>query len=108
MPWYPTWPFISLLDPKPLLDIDIQVRGHHIVLPIEATFLRLTRLVPNNWLMLILGAAYIVSFAFFARAQFFQTPEDAFIGCTSTYWLAENGCGLDGQSCAPFNDSSLE
>jgi hypothetical protein len=100
--------FSISLDPKPLLDIDINVRGRRIVVPIESTWLRLTRLVPNNWLLLILGAGYIVSFAFFARAQFFQTPADSFIGCTSTYWLAENGCGLDGQSCAPFNDSSLE
>ncbi|KAJ7706322.1 hypothetical protein B0H17DRAFT_1036725 [Mycena rosella] len=101
-------PKIDLPDPKPLLDIDLRVRGRHIYIPIESTFLRLTRYVPNNWLLLILGAAYIVSLAFFARAQWFQTPADAFIGCTSTYWLAENGCGLDGQSCAPFNDSSLD
>ncbi|KAJ7932542.1 hypothetical protein B0H13DRAFT_2227707 [Mycena leptocephala] len=101
-------PKVDLPDPKPLLDIDINVRGRRIVVPIESTWLRLTRLVPNNWLLLILGAGYIVSFAFFARAQFFQTPADSFIGCTSTYWLAENGCGLDGQSCAPFNDSSLD
>ncbi|KAJ7654964.1 hypothetical protein DFH06DRAFT_485784 [Mycena polygramma] len=101
-------PKIDLPDPKPLLDIDFNVRGHRIVAPIESTWLRLTRFVPNHWVLLILGAAYIVSFAFFARAQFFQTPADAFISCTSTYWLAENGCGLDGQSCAPFDDSSLD
>ncbi|KAJ6621594.1 hypothetical protein B0H10DRAFT_962113 [Mycena sp. CBHHK59/15] len=104
--WGPR-PKVNLPDPKPLLDIDIKVRGHHVILPIESTFLRLTRLVPNKWLLLVLAAAYIVSLAFFARAQFFQTPEDSFIDCTSTYWLGENGCGLNGQGCAPFNDSSL-
>ncbi|KAJ7169742.1 hypothetical protein C8R46DRAFT_1217399 [Mycena filopes] len=101
-------PKVDLPDPNPLLDVDIRMRGYRVVLPIESTFLRITRYAQNNWLFAILVAAYIVSLAFFARAQFFQTPADAFIGCTSTYWLAENGCGLDGQSCAPFNDSSLD
>ncbi|KAJ7293438.1 hypothetical protein C8J57DRAFT_1551991 [Mycena rebaudengoi] len=96
-------PKIDLPDPKPLLDIDLRIRNFHIVLPIESTFLRLTRLIPNNWLILVLGAAYIVSLAFFARAQYFLTPPDAFIGCTAAYWLGQNGCGLDGQNCAPFS-----
>lgn len=26
----------------------------------------------------------------------------AFLSCTSTYWLRNGGCGLDGQDCAPF------
>ncbi|KAF8213208.1 hypothetical protein K438DRAFT_1564634, partial [Mycena galopus ATCC 62051] len=95
-------------DPKPLLDIDIKVRGHRIVLPIESTWLRLTRSVPSNWLMLIMCAAYIIGFAFFARAQWFQTPSDSFIGCTSTYWLAENDCGLNGEACGPFDDTSFD
>ncbi|KAJ7076571.1 hypothetical protein B0H15DRAFT_955583 [Mycena belliarum] len=101
-------PKLDLPDPKPLLDIDVRVRGHHLYLPIESKFLRLTRYVSNDWLMWVLGAAYIVAFAFFARAQWFQTPAESFIGCTSTYWLSEDGCGLDGQFCAPFNDSSLD
>ncbi|KAJ7487449.1 hypothetical protein B0H11DRAFT_1721030 [Mycena galericulata] len=101
-------PKVDLPDPKPLLDIDLTIRGHRIVLPIERTWLRLTRFVPNNWLLLILAAGYIVAFAFFARAQFFLTPADSFIGCTATYWLSENGCGLNGEACAPFNDSSLD
>ncbi|KAJ7042383.1 hypothetical protein C8F04DRAFT_1075717 [Mycena alexandri] len=101
-------PKVDLPDPNPLLDVDINVRGYRVVLPIESTFLRITRYAPNNWIFAVLVAGYIVSFAFFARAQSFQTPADAFISCTSTYWLAENGCGLDGQTCGPFNDSSLD
>ncbi|KAF7339605.1 LCCL domain-containing protein [Mycena sanguinolenta] len=101
-------PKIDLPDPKPLLDIDLKVRGRRIVLPIESTWLRLTRFMPNYWLLLILGAGWLVSFAFFARAQWFQTPADAFIGCTSTYWLAENECGLNGENCAPFDNASLD
>ncbi|KAJ6604512.1 hypothetical protein DFH09DRAFT_967925 [Mycena vulgaris] len=98
-------PKVDLPDPKPLLDVDVRVRGRHIYVPIESTFLRLTRYAPNNYLLLILGAAYIVSLAFFARAQWFQTPADSFIGCTAAFWGAENSCGLDGGSCAPFNGS---
>ncbi|KAJ6519665.1 hypothetical protein C8R45DRAFT_952282 [Mycena sanguinolenta] len=101
-------PKIDLPEPKPLLDIDLKLRGRRIVLPIESTWLRLTRFMPNYWLLLILGAGWIVSFAFFARSQWFQTPADAFIGCTSTYWLAENECGLNGDGCAPFSDASLD
>ncbi|KAF7306792.1 LCCL domain-containing protein [Mycena indigotica] len=102
-------PKVDLPDPKPLLDIDVRLRGHHIVLPIESSFLRATRILSSHWLLFaVLAAGYIVSFAFFARAQFFQTPSDAFIGCTSTFWLMNNGCGLDGASCAPFNDSSFD
>ncbi|KAJ7071165.1 hypothetical protein C8F01DRAFT_1315815 [Mycena amicta] len=101
-------PKIDLPGLEPLLDIDIRLRGHRIMLPIESTLLKVTRFLPNYWLFLILAAGYIVSFAFFARAQFFQTPADSFIGCTSTFWLMNNGCGLDGNSCAPFNASSLD
>ncbi|KAJ7225662.1 hypothetical protein GGX14DRAFT_556422 [Mycena pura] len=101
-------PKVDLPDPKPLLDIDLHIRGRRIVIPIETAFLRHTRFVPNNWLLLILSVGYIVSLAFFARAQFFLTPADSFIACNSAYWSAENGCGLDGQSCTPFNDSSLD
>jgi LCCL domain len=56
----------------------------------------------------VLVAAYIISFAFFSRAQSFITPAQSFIGCTSTYWLANNGCGQDGQDCDPFDNSSFD
>ncbi|KAK7064353.1 LCCL domain-containing protein [Favolaschia claudopus] len=100
-------PKVDLPDPKPFLDVDLKLRKFRVVMPIESTWLRVTRFFPNYWVYAILSAAYIIAFAFFARAQWFQTPADSFIGCTSTYWLAENGCGLDGQNCAPF-DGSLD
>jgi hypothetical protein len=56
-------------------------------------------------LFLLLVAVYIIGFAFFSRAQSFQTPPDAFIGCTSTYWLPKDGCGLNGDQCGPFQDN---
>ena len=70
--------------------------------------IRATRPLTNPWLLLVLGAAYIIGFAFFSRAQSFLTPSDSFIGCTSTYWLANNGCGLDGDNCGPFDNSSFD
>ncbi|KAF7320383.1 LCCL domain-containing protein [Mycena kentingensis (nom. inval.)] len=97
-------PKLDLPDPKPLLDIDIRIRGRHIVAPIETTFLRFTRLLPNPWLFTILAAGYIISFAFFARAQFFQTPVESFISCNAALWAANAQCGLDGSGCS-YNGS---
>jgi hypothetical protein len=38
--------------------------------------------------------------------QWYQTPIDNFVDCTSTFWLKDNGCGLDGQLCKPFNTTN--
>ena len=98
----------SLTAPSPLLDIDVKVGGTHIVAPIETTIIKTTKPLTSPWLFVILVAAYIIGFAFFARAQSFQTPADSFIGCTSTYWLANNGCGQDGDACGPFDNSTFD
>ncbi|KAF5375135.1 hypothetical protein D9758_000419 [Tetrapyrgos nigripes] len=87
------------IAPKPLLDVDLHVRGHHILLPIESRFLRHTRHLTNPWLFVILVVGYIIGFAFFARAQWFLTPPESFIGCTDVFWGANIACGLDGQQC---------
>jgi len=100
--------FIVLLDPNPLLNLDLRVRGFHLNLPIESTFIRNTRHLTSPWLFIILAVKYIIGFAFFARAQSFLTPTDAFITCTSVFWTANNGCGLDGQLCTPFVNSTFE
>lgn len=92
----------------PLLNIDFSFRGQRLVLPIESRILALTRPFTRPWLLLVLVAAYIISYAFFTRAQSFLTPADSFVGCTSTFWLANNGCGADGQLCAPFSNSSFD
>ena len=95
-------------DPQPFLDIDRTIINKHIYLPLESSLLRLTAPLTKPWLLLFLVPAYIISFAFFSRVQSFLTPASSFISCTSTYWLPDNGCGLDGTACAPFNDSSLD
>jgi hypothetical protein len=64
--------------------------------------MKFTRPMTSPWLFAILAVAYIIGFAFFSRAQSFLTPAGSFVGCTSTYWLAQDQCGLDGQGCGPF------
>jgi len=76
-------------------------------IPLEPWLIRKTEALRSSWLLLVLVAAYIIGLAFFSRAQSFQVPSDSFITCTSTYWTANNGCGLNGQSCAPFNNSAF-
>ena len=70
---------------------------------IEPTFIRLTRLATHPYLFILLVAAYIIGLAFFSRAQSYFTPPESYIDCTSTYWLANAGCGLDGDGCGPFD-----
>lgn len=101
-------PKVDLTAPAPLLDIDVHLAGKRIIAPIESNIIKATRPFTSVWLFVILAAAYIISFAFFSRAQSFITPAQSFIGCTSTYWLANNGCGQDGQACGPFDNSSFD
>lgn len=97
-----------VLDPTPFLDIDWRIKGWKIKLPLETTLVHITRPFTSPILFAFLVVAYIIAFAFFTRAQAFLTPEDSWIGCTSTFWLANDGCGLDGQSCAPFSNQTYE
>ncbi|KAK7468743.1 hypothetical protein VKT23_003246 [Stygiomarasmius scandens] len=106
--WRGPRPKVDLPYPKPLLNLDLRVRGFHLNLPIESTFIRNTRHLTSPRLFIILAVKYIIGFAFFARAQSFLTPTDAFITCTSVFWTANNGCGLDGQLCTPFFNSTFE
>ena len=78
------------------------------VLPVESSLIRLTRPLTNPWLFLVLVAAYIIGFAFFSRAQSFLIPASSSIGCTAVYWAANNGCGLDGELCGPFTNSTFD
>ncbi|KAF8634425.1 hypothetical protein AX15_000876 [Amanita polypyramis BW_CC] len=101
-------PKVDLPEPKPLLDRHHQYRFLRFSLTLESAFINITRPFSSPWLFLIFGMAYIVGFAFFSRAQSFITPADSYIGCTSTYWLAKDGCGLDGNLCGPFNDGTFD
>ncbi|EKM83565.1 hypothetical protein AGABI1DRAFT_50810 [Agaricus bisporus var. burnettii JB137-S8] len=87
---------------QPLLNKKYNIHNRHVSLSAETALIKLTRPMTSPWLFAILAAAYIIGFAFFSRAQSFLTPPDSFIGCTSTYWLAQDKCGLDGQNCGPF------
>jgi hypothetical protein len=91
-------------DPTPLLNIHLR----RLDLPIEEWLIKATRKLTAPWLIVLLGAAYIIALAFFAREQSFLTPAESFIGCTATYWIANDGCGLDGQLCASFDDPTFD
>ncbi|KAJ2932741.1 hypothetical protein H1R20_g4337, partial [Candolleomyces eurysporus] len=93
--------------PKPLLDIHIKSRGRTISIPVERTIVRFTRLFTAPWIFAILVVGYIIGLAFFTRAQYFLIPAESFIGCTTTFWAANNQCGLDGQNCMPMNTSQV-
>ena len=94
--------------PSPALDSSFTVKGKIYNLSVEHTLLRFTRPLASPWLFILLGVAYIIGLAFFSRAQSFLTPASSFVGCTSTYWLEDDGCGIDGSECAPFTNSSFD
>lgn len=55
-------------------------------------------------------AAWLIGFSFLVRANsFLASTEPAGEGgvqalsCTSTFWTANDGCGLNGESCLPSN-----
>ncbi|CAL1695530.1 unnamed protein product [Somion occarium] len=98
----------DLAEPSPFLNLTFQFGRHTWNLPLEPALIRATRTFTSPWLFILLAIGYIIGFAFFARAQSFQTPPESFIDCTSVYWTANDGCGLDGQNCGPFNDSTFE
>ncbi|KAF8640776.1 hypothetical protein AX17_000426 [Amanita inopinata Kibby_2008] len=100
-------PTIDLPDPVPLLDRSYRLRHSRFTLSLESALIKHTRSLSAPWLLFALGAAYIVAFAFFSRAQSFITPPESYLGCTSTFWLAKDGCGLDGDLCGPFDNETF-
>jgi LCCL domain len=70
--------------------------------------MHLTRPIHERpWVLLCLGIIYIIGLSFFVRAQSFLTPAESWIGCTSVYWDANDGCGLNGNACEPFTNTSF-
>ena len=57
---------------------------------------------------MLIAAAYIISLAFLSRTQSFLTPADAFTACTTALWSKDAGCGLDGDSCLPFSNTTYD
>lgn len=94
----------SLPPPTPLLDIDTTKRGYRLYAPIESSVTRATRPLRKHWLYAVLVAAYIVGIAFLSRAHSYSTSNmRESIACTSTFWLPNSQCGLDGNECLPLN-----
>lgn len=94
----------NLPPPSPLLDIDITKNGRQLYLPIESSITRFFRPVRRPWIFALLAAAYIVGIAFLSRAHSFSTSNmRQSIACTSTFWLPNSQCGLDGNECLPLN-----
>ena len=98
----------SLLDPTPILNSRGSFRGREWKVAVEPALLRLTRPFTSWWILAILTAGYIISLSFFVREQFFLIPADDYVDCTSTYWLANDGCGLDGDSCLLSMDQLVQ
>lgn len=90
------------------LDRTWRIRNKSIDLYWEKYVLHFTRFIKKPWIFWPIACAYIVSLAFFARANYFFTPRDSFIDCTAAYWRALDGCGLDGIDCTPFSDAGFE
>ncbi|KAK4669435.1 uncharacterized protein QC763_203000 [Podospora pseudopauciseta] len=76
----------------------------------------LDRYLPNKLhraaLVLVLYVVWIVSFAFTLKngqsvSEIAEWGRLVKIGCGSTYWIAGNGCGLDGIDCRPFDDGGF-
>ncbi|TFK56958.1 LCCL domain-containing protein [Heliocybe sulcata] len=95
-------------NPTPFLNLTFHSGRRSYSLTLEPALVRVTRPFTSPWLLLVLGAAYIIGLAFLSRANSFQTPADAWVDCTSTYWLANDGCGLDGEACGPFDNSTFD
>ena len=65
-----------------------------------------------HWVLLCLVyIGWILGFAYLAKSLWYESAvvgvdgvarTPAFLSCTSTYWLRNAECGLDGQDCAPF------
>ncbi|CAE6514851.1 unnamed protein product [Rhizoctonia solani] len=97
--------------PAALLDsMALRWRGHttQISLGFESRWLKHSRLFQQRWLLILFCAVYIIGLAFISRTNSFLTPAESFIDCTSTYWIKDDGCGLNGQSCSPFTGPDFE
>ncbi|CCM05180.1 uncharacterized protein FIBRA_07389 [Fibroporia radiculosa] len=95
-------------EPTPFLTLSLNTGRYTHSLALEPVLVHATRSFTNPWLFVVLAIGYIIGFAFFSRAQSFLTPAESFIGCTATYWAANNGCGLNGENCMPFDNSSFD
>ncbi|KAI3489057.1 hypothetical protein L1887_46815 [Cichorium endivia] len=70
-----------------------------------------------HWIALVaMCVGWILGFAFLAKALWYESSltidgvesTPAFLSCTSTYWLRNGECGIDGEACAPFYTPTAE
>lgn len=101
-------PKVDLPDPVPLLGRTYNFKGRRFAIGLEPAIIRFSRPLTVAWLFVLLVAAYIISFSFLVRAQWYTIPASSFVGCTSVFWTGDAGCGLDGSLCAPFSNSSFD
>jgi hypothetical protein len=97
-----------MVDPRPWFNVYLNFKSWTINWPIETAFASRTRLFTSVYLLISFLLLYLVGLALLARAHAFRTPAKSFIGCTSTYWAPDEACGLDGEQCAPFDNSTFE
>ncbi|KAG9054310.1 hypothetical protein FS842_005492 [Serendipita sp. 407] len=89
------------------LDRTWNVKGRSFDLYWEKYVLHFTHSLKKPWIFWPLAGAYIVSLAFFARANYFFTPTESFIDCNAVYWRSLDKCGLDGVDCLPFSNATF-
>jgi hypothetical protein len=94
--------------PVGLVDRTWKVRGKECDVFWEKYVLHFTQPLKKAWIFWPFAVAYIISLAFFARSNYFFTPHDSFIDCTSAYWQRLDECGLNGTKCEPFSAASFE
>jgi hypothetical protein len=101
----------AILRPTAKLDtasLRWRTRVVHINLSLESRWLNHTNIFQREWLFFLLAAVYIAGLALISRTNSFMTPSQSFLDCTSTYWLKDDGCGLNGQGCTPFTGPDFE
>ncbi|KAI0319431.1 hypothetical protein OF83DRAFT_1110248 [Amylostereum chailletii] len=97
----------DLREPAPWLFVPYKMGPRPQRVPLESLFMYKTRFLTSPFLFIIFVVIYLLTIASISRAQSFQTPRDAFIGCSNTFWPAQDRCGLDGQNCLPFDNASF-
>lgn len=110
-PWVLRWS-TWLAGPSP--PIQLQPRSFALETAAEKRLERATRLFRcAPWLLFhaLFLAGWLVCMALLTRESWFSatTEEGApsLIGTSTSFWKRNDECGLDGSSCAPFNDSYL-
>lgn len=101
----PSTPFPA---PTPLFGGHFRFKSLSFHLPLEQPWIKLTHPFTSLWIFMLVAASYIIGLSFFVRAQNYLTPADSFIGCTDTYWIPDQGCGLDGVNCEFVDNSTFD